>query len=81
MLMASEYRHPLGAIGTCGVHDGHAAVAHGVQLVEAARLKAAGHEPDVGRRCQFVREVLIVALRSHELFSLILLRRFLPRPL
>ena len=49
---------------TGGVHDGDAAVAHGVQLVQAARLKPAGHEPDVGRRRQLVREVLVVALQQ-----------------
>ena len=48
---------------TGGVHNWDAAVAHGVQLIQAARLEAAGHEPDVGRRRQLVRKVLIVALR------------------
>ena len=56
------------------MHNGHGAVGHGVELVEAAGLEARGHEEDVCPRGQPVRHAagephpppaLLEALRLH----------------
>ena len=43
------------------MHDGHGAVGHGVELVEAAGLEAAGHEQQVGAGGDAVRQAHIEA--------------------